>query len=340
MLEPTTFFIILTNKCNLNCQHCYAPKNNIEMSDEVLKLATQYVIDNIREGSEQDYVVNFTGGELGLYNQYHIISSITEIIHSNTSGKNIRFIHQSNFVYDLTPAHIQALLMMDEIATSFDAGNIRFRNRHDEMLWRKNLKTVTTMLNKPVRLSIVATTEMIKIPPKFLLGWVMELGVHILEVNSMLPPLSGKNVDHINPSTGALRAWLFELWKEYEEIRKVYDLTIPDFECIRDSFYGKNYWLYARECCNRNRTIMADGKVATCMLTQNKPIYDLVENKPLADLNNWCTCENTLPAMCESCEYLKYCKGGCQFYRFDSEGCATPKDIYAYLIAKEELLNG
>ena len=340
MIKPSTFFINVTNRCNLTCKHCYALKDDIEMTPEVLHIANDYVVEQINTTNEEDYVVNYTGGEVGVYDQNAIIDSVN-YIKDCCKHKNIKFIYQSNFVYKITPLHFETMKLMDEIASSYDIGTCRFKSSREKKLWLDNIHYLRKLFsNKDFRLSIVVNTEMTKVPPQVLLDLIMSLDVHVLEVNSMQSDImSGTTTAylHMLPPTNELREWLYQLFREYETVRKHYDLIIPDFECLRNSFEGKNFWVYSRECCLRNRTISADGKLSTCLMTQIAPIYDLVAKKELNSLDAWHQSELTLPNICRECKYLRYCKGGCQFYQFDEYGCATPTKIYDYLELKREM---
>jgi len=61
---PRQVSIALTNLCNLNCNHCYAPKNDSELDFELLK---EWLLDLDENGC---FGVGFGGGEPTLYRYF------------------------------------------------------------------------------------------------------------------------------------------------------------------------------------------------------------------------------------------------------------------------------
>lgn len=338
MANPSTFFIILTNQCNLNCMHCYANKDGKVMTPEVLQLANDYVVNNINDTNEEEYVVGYTGGEIGLYNQDEILKSV-QYIKDKCKGKNIRFSYQTNLIYNLTTKHIKVLNQMNEIGTSYDLF-IRYKDMNEYNLWVHNLKALQEAYNDvTLRVSTVVTKYVTELPPESLIRFYKDNNIHTVELLNVMKSLNDRDTSYLMPSNEQLRDWFYETFKLYEKVRRTYDLTIVDFEYVRQSFNSFFVNNYSRECCQKNRCITPDGKVGTCMLTQNNPIYDLVEMKELEPLETLCNNEAVKPNICKDCEYFKYCRGGCQFYNFDETGCTTPYKIYNYLQLEQELYN-
>lgn len=334
MNNPTTFFIELTNKCNLCCKHCYAYKNDLTMSKQTLNLVNDYIAKQIKATNEHEYVINYVGGEIGLLDQKEILKSIL-FFKETCKNKQLRFIYQSNLVYTFTDEHLSILNLVDEVGTSYDF-EIRFKNIKEKMLWLKNIRYIQK-ISKALRLTITTTRQMLSIQPEILLDYIIALNIHTLEINCMLPSLENKTLDNTLPKTNIVRDWLYKLFIIYEKVKKEYDLEIPNFECLRDSFKGIYHWEHSRTCRQDNLTIGPNGNVSTCLLTQNEPIYNLITKQKLNSKENICNKENTLNDQCKKCKYLNKCKGGCHLYCFDEYGCSVPYKIYDYLEVTNEL---
>ena len=333
-IEPNSFFIVLSNKCNLGCKHCYDLKLNQDMSPDILDLATKHVIKKINSTDNNEYLINYVGGEIGLYNQELILDSIHRI-KENCSNKKLRFAYQSNFVYILSEQHLSVLKEIDEVGTSYDF-KIRFSDFKQYLQWIDNLKTIQS-LNKPIRVTTVLTKQVTEeLSPQSLLELMVALNIHYLEVNVCYSKIGEKGVNSIvRPLNEKVREYYFELFKLYSKLRKVYDIFIPNIDCLIDSYYGKNYWEHGRHCSLDNETITPSGNVAGCILTRHKPMFNLKTGKVFAAKEDIYNDELQLEEICKTCKYLKYCKGGCQMGVFDETGCPVPYKILEYVSLTE-----
>lgn len=336
-MATNTFFINLTNKCNLNCKHCYDLKLNREMSKNVLDKSIEYICQKIKDSNENDYTINFVGGEIGLYNQQWISDAIDYI--KNFCQKLLRIIYQTNLCYTLTDTHLEVLKKVDEIGTSYDY-QIRFNNYSQKFQWMDNIKLLQS-LNKHIRVSFTITKNLIEnVSPEILYDMILGMNIYDIEFTRLLPTVSGKDISQLNPLNKDVRKWLYEAFILYEKIRKYKPLNVINFECLRDSFYGNYNWEHGRHCCLDNEVITPNGNVGTCLLEQSKPFYNIITDEYICNKQCIYNAEQELEDECNKCKYLNMCKGDCHLYHCDETGCSTPYEIYDYLKIKQELENG
>lgn len=330
-VEPTTFFIVLTNKCNLHCKHCYDFKTGLDMTSEMLDLTINYIINKINTSTiNTEFSINFVGGEIGFYNQSKILEVI-DTIKEQCKKKKVSFGYQSNFVYKLTDEHLNILKEIDEVGTSYDY-KIRFSKPEDYIQWIDNLKILQS-LNKPIRLTTVLTKQTVQeLNPDILLDFVVALNIHCLEINVCYPKIGEQAIsNNIQVTNETIRDWYYSLFRSYIKLKKVYGLSILNLDCVIDSFNNEYYWEHGRQCSLDNETISPNGNVSTCLLTQYKPLFNLKTNQMFNKKEDVYKQELNLNKECTVCKYLKYCKGGCQCALFDKTGCPVPYKIYDYL---------
>ena len=335
MKNPTTFFFQLTNRCNMKCKHCFAIHNKQEMSNIVMERGIEYVCNKINETNENEYFVNFLGGEAGLYNQSLIKNCINKI-KEKTNNKIVKFIYQSNLTYKLSDEHLEIFKMVDFINTSYDY-QIRFQNNEQE-IWENNIK-VLQELGCDVGLTMVLTKPFIgHFTPQLLLEMISRLNINTIEFNRLFNTLEGDTLETIRANNSDVNEWLYQLFL-YVRKNKV-TTNIKTFKCIEDSFQHNHYNDHCRTCCAENITIQPNGNVITCMLDTKLPIYNLITKKEMNSIKHVCYQESLLPKSCNNCKYLKWCKGNCHHYIHDESGCPTPTKIYDYLIMVEEMIMG
>lgn len=336
MQKASNFFIVLTNTCNLKCKHCYDFKSNLNMTDSLLNKVEDYIIDSINNNQdENEFCINYVGGEITLYNQTRLITSIKKI-KENCKNKVIRFLSQSNLSTDLSDTSIEFFKLLDEIGTSYDP-LIRFTTYNQKIKWIENIRKIQS-LNVPIRLTITLTKQCIEtLNPEILLDFMLALNIKILEFNRYFPTLSDTIFTNVLPKNDKVRDWTYSLFIQYLKIKKVCDFSCVNLDCLIDSFEGNYNWEHGRTCTLDNETFSPNGDVSTCMLMQKKPIYNLLRNEKLNDKEDILKEEQNIPDLCKQCKYLKYCKGDCQRCIFDETGCTTAYKIYDYLEEMQKL---
>lgn len=332
MKNPTTFFFQLTNKCNMKCKHCFTIHNKQDMSIMIMNKGIEYVCNKINETNENEYFVNFLGGEAGLYDQTLIKECIIKI-REQTHNKTIKFIYQSNLTYVLSENHLDVFKMVDFINTSYDY-QVRFNNGEQD-IWERNIKLLQE-LGCEIGLTMVLTKPFINhFTPHKLLEMIKSLNIKTIEFNRLFDTLDGNTLDSIRPKNSDVNEWLYQLFL-YVRKNKI-DINIKTLKCIEDSFNHNHYNDHCRTCCAENITIQPNGNVITCMLDNKFPIYNLITQKEMNSVKDVCYKESLLPTKCKDCQYLKWCKGNCHHYTHDESGCPTSTKIYDYLIMLQEM---
>lgn len=336
-MSANTFLIKMTSKCNLNCLHCYDLKTNEDMSEDVLDKVIEYIKKCILNTNEEQYIINVVGGEISLYNQ-KMIKKLVSSFDLIRKTKSIKFIYQSNLIYEMSEETIETIKLFDEFGTSFDY-SIRFRKEDDKKIWLNNLKLIQNVMEN-IRVTVTLTKLFIEhYTPTELIDFMLNLGIHNIEMNIMYPTVDGRNVKYLMPKNEDLREWLYKCFLYYHQKQKETKLTMMNLDCLENSFNGIFGWEHGRTCCEDTRTFLPNGKIATCILMQNKVFYDLNTNMELMPIEDLYAQEKQLNPMCYKCKYLNLCKGGCQVNPFDDTGCAIPYKVYDYLELKREMEN-
>ena len=183
-LKRMNYNIVLTYKCNLNCQHCYNTKTNESMPIDLLHKANEFICRHINSHTIEVFEVQYIGGEIGIYDQELIKSSI-EYIKENTKGKTVTFLYQTNLAYDLTNSHKEVLNVVDTIGTSYDY-TVRLNDIEKRVLWFMNLKYLNS-IGKNIELVITKTRPLIKnITPTMLLDFLIGMDIHRVVLNSCM----------------------------------------------------------------------------------------------------------------------------------------------------------
>lgn len=327
--------IVLTNKCNLKCQHCFNVKDSLEMSKETLDLANNHICKYIKKNSGKEFHIQYMGGEVGLYNQ-NLISDSIDYIKENIVDENIKFTIQSNLVYKLTDAHKNLINKLDSVNTSYDY-DIRFDNGNKKVIFFNNLKYIQS-LNKQIQVTFTLTNIFIKhMTPTLFWDFIIASDIHEISFNCFIPTNEISKI--LLPKCEDVREWYYKTFLLYEEIRNYYNVRIEEFENTRDSFHGKQEFIHARSCTLDIIGILPNGNIITCPLRTDMPIYNLITKENKYSLEEVNKTEQSLNENCKQCKYFKYCNGFCHLYPFDETGCTMPYKIYDYLETLKSIEN-
>lgn len=330
MRDIYTYQIDVTNRCSLNCKHCYALKHFKDMPKFILDKCVDYIIKSIDNCECIDPIVNFSGGEVGLYNEEWLLESIKKI--KTLTNKTPKICYQTSLVYDLTDKHKDIIQNVDLVGTSFDY-KIRFTSINQEIKFFNNLNIVKS-LNDNIEMIITLNKDMIKdVSPKMLFSFMISTGLHKFELERLCKPMiDNQTYDTIRYKNKDVRNYLYDCFKLYIEYKKYYDITIGTFDCLVDSFNGNYYYEHGRDCCKHSITFSPNGNISTCFMEQNLPYGNIINDKIDEMLyNNVIKIEETLDDECLNCKYLQWCKGDCHRFEKDDSGCSTPYIIYEHL---------
>lgn len=332
-LKRMNYNIVLTYKCNLNCQHCYNTKTNESMSIDLLHKANEFICKHINSHTIKVFEVQYIGGEIGIYDQ-ELIKSSVEYIKENTKGKTVTFLYQTNLAYDLTNSHKEVLNVVDTIGTSYDY-TVRLNNVEKRVLWFTNLKYLNS-IGKDIELVITKTRPLIKnITPTMLLDFLIGMDIHRVVLNSCMIT-NGIN-KLLAPKGEEVREWTYQLFLLYEKLKEFYNLRINEIENTIDSYYGNKEFIHSRLCSLDNLTIQPNGDITTCIINSDKVVDNLLNGNCDYTLEDVFNMEQVLHENCINCKYLRYCNGGCHNHPIDETGCVIPYKIYEYLKAKETM---
>lgn len=330
MRDIYTYQIDVSNRCSLNCDHCYALKHFKDMPKEVFDKAIDYIIKNINECECIDPIINFSGGEVGLYDIQRIIDGIIKI--KNNVNKSPNICYQSSLVYDLTDKHKELIKMVDLVGTSYDY-KMRFKSINQEVKFFDNLKEVKS-LNDNIEMIITLNKDMIdEVSPNMLFSFMLSTELHKFELERLCKPMTDNlKYYEIKYKNKDVRDYLYKCFKLYIKYKEIYDISIGTFDCLIDSYNGNYYYEHGRDCCKHSITISPNGNVSTCFMEQNLPYGNIINDKYDEMLyNNVIKIEETLDNECLNCKYLQWCKGDCHRFEKDESGCSTPYMIYDYL---------
>lgn len=330
--------IVLTNKCNLKCKHCFAIRNTTSMSMDILEKTITYLINEANNNPSNRYLIEFFGGEIGLYDP-NILSIMIDYMRDNVINNNVEIYAQSNLVYNLTDEWLNLFKKMDYLDTSYDY-SIRFSNEQQRELWFNNVRKITS---NGIELScvITITKDVVEnLTPRALFDIMLGLGIKKIELERLFPPLKPM-VEYDNGNIVATNRdvdkWMFDAYLLYEKLKDV-GVYVETFNCMEESICGNNYYEHSRCCQENNLTFLPNGDVSQCFVTSVKPFFNILNpnNKNMDIYNENVLFEKKLNDGCRDCPYLKYCRGDCCMMKWDSTGCPTPKLIYEYLLTKGE----
>jgi len=330
------FNINLTERCNLNCTHCFALKRNLDMSDEVINLTLRYLIDFINTHENEEHSIIFLGGEIGLLNPNIIINFIEKL--NRAIKVKINYEISTNLVYKITKEHLSLFKLFKEITVSYDP-NIRFKTNYQKKLWKENI-ILLKKNNILINCVISVTKDIIQIAPKVFFENMLKLNCDSYDLMTIAPSITNINIWNIIKSTNRDEDnWLYEvylLYKQYQTSNN--NFIIYFFKGIEDLILkNKNYEDFCRNCQTSRLTFGPDGLISQCPFTQDKPFYNLKTNTYINDnYKYWITIEKTLNEKCKICNLFKYCKGDCCLHLWDKTGCACPTKIFNYIINNKD----
>ena len=338
LYKPSTFQINLNHTCNLHCKHCYGLHDCSQMDEETLSKVLQHIV-NIGKLNES-ITVSFSGGELGLADPKMVINAI-EYLKSNLPETRLNFECQTNLMYDISKEQHEMFRLMNTIGTSYDFGNVRFKDTDQRIKWIDNAKFIAQVygVNK-LQIIICITTKLTKyIEPEELIDMLYMMPFKNYELERLCIPMNYKcDINNIKPYWEEVDNYLTRAFIRYLDYRP--RINIQMFECMIDSFNGKYWYEHSRTCQQEFLTFSPNGLISGCAFMEHQPFAkvddsttDIIRAK--GRIANIELEQDT--SSCKRCKYFKYCKGDCCRMEWDMEDdwgffrCPTPKGIYDYL---------
>ena len=333
----STYIINLTEKCNLNCKHCYALHLGRTMSKEVLDMAIDHIIKQTTIQKEKGENISLMGREVGLIDPQIINYALDRF--QNEIKISYRTELYTNLIYDLTDEQIAAYKRIDCFGTSWDYG-IRFQTIKQRLQWFNNVKKLLSLGFKDMACIVSVAKDLItNVSPQMMIDFILSTGIKNWELQKLCRPTEART-DYDNRNIRATNRevdeWMFQTYLIYKEVQKNgYPLAIEAFDCIENSINGDFHYDHSRRCQQTHFTYLPNGDVAQCPYNQHLPFYNLVTKELKYEVyESNVKLEQTINPKCLDCPFYQYCKGDCCMNEWDETGCATPKKIYDYLLNK------
>lgn len=158
-------------------------------------------------------------------------------------------------------------------------------------MWKNNLQLLK---NNDIKfeLMITLTSDLIAISPKDFIKMIEEWGVKSVKLEFMIGD------EELNPSD--VDEWLVKLYEEWKKNIAMEGYSNVLFKRIEDVILRNTRW---EGNCEKTVTIMPNGNIK-----ERCPYYEYSITKP----------------ECLTCEYYKWCEGGCPL----QEKCVFPKKLF------------
>lgn len=304
----------ITNKCNLNCPHCYSREKqeyNLRYAD------VKKIVDNLDVDS-----INFGTGESILCDDFN---EIIELLHS----RNIKMSLTTNG-YTVSKIGNRHLKYFNDIDFSLDFPEDKmhdaFRNGEMSELVRKG---ISRCQENGVQCSIAMA--MMNCNYKYMDKQVenaQKMGVS-LRVN-VYKPVNNDN---------------FKLTYEqfWEGIRLLFlnSSIVSCSEPIVNALIGNKVLDGGSPCGKKSLRIKPDGTIVPCVYMKessysiNEYIDEISKNGYSKKLEKYSSDSSVIPDFCQNeCQYVDTCKGGCYARRYYNGDINEP-DEYCFVKRKE-----
>lgn len=290
-------YLVITNECDLRCQHCYIE----DYQSQTINLNT---IEATLNKYDVEYI-NLFGGEPLLEKN---LSLVVDII--KTFKYKYKFTCTTNLLnIDINNKNIKYILEnLVNLCTSWTPK--RF-NKFQYNKWITNINNIKAYNNINIDLIITLTKDLIELPPIEVYNIVKTLNIN----NIKFEPYIG---DLCKPDNIDIDLWLLDYIKllQTNEIIKYtlfYDIIIN----IKNNC---NIGIFNRHCRNHILTLYPNGNVCTCP-NISTTISEQKLNYKYLNFNNECL----------NCKYFKICAGTCQLLKYDNTGCPGYPRLFNYL---------
>ncbi len=267
--------LLLTERCNLRCRHCYrgeAGEVDLPLEAALATLAEFQHLQGLR--------VLLSGGEPLLYRHW-------QELHERLSEFELRFVLLTNGLL-LTDALI-ARLQVHEVQVSLDGlapGHDLIRGRGT---WQKTVDRLEALLAADIPVSVATMVHqgnLAELP--HLHAWLQQAGIR--EWHLDIPCVSGRLAEH------------GDLWVDPLEGAPYLEL----------GFGGSDHGAAAGYACGRHlAAVLPNGTVAKCGLYADQPLGRLQEGLETC----WLRLQHRRLAelACAACPVVQECRGGCRF---------------------------
>lgn len=293
----TTIGIGLTNKCNLNCAHCYSRK----MADQKFGLdEARKVLDvfpNLKSA-------NFGTGESILNNQFEEI---------------VNFFHSKNVKMAVTSNGLSVNTMKDETLKKFDDVDVSIdfpeAVLHDKWRSRSGLFTdAIKAINRCKKFNINVSIVSVLMSNNFdyFAGFKKILDKY--DVNLRINLYKPVNKDQFTPSYDQFWTAIKDLSENFE----VVSCSEPILALVWKKVSGGSK-------CGDSLRIHPDGEVSSCVYA-----------KKSTDNEKFNHDKKVLPVFCKGCEFSDRCVGGCYGRRITENRNNLPDSFCPFFNGKKK----
>lgn len=348
-----TYYVKLTNRCNLRCRHCYnamaAECGGLDMSAEMQSECAKYIYDSMPAKGPVSVV--FHGGEPMCATD--ACAAMNRFMDSHDwKNPDLQFNITTNLVYPLNDHHIDLFRRFRggadghcSIATSWDEG-IRFADDSERWMWEENVVALRHCGVDVFPIVCVTRDLVRKYDSKSSLECLFRFfrGIGVTSLNFERITETGRAAierGHIKPCNRDTDHWLA---RAYEAAKSV-GMHIPLFDILEDAVNGDGPRMdgcRCRMCTKCVRTINPNGTVAGC---PNRP--DILAGRivdgtfvPELSFNDEVRREEIHPEQCYECELHKWCNAECYQLGWDVTGCPGLVCLISNLLAAKEKTDG
>ncbi len=289
----------LTNKCDLNCWHCYS--RNLTIKDLSIKQLKEILtqLPNVKS-------INYWTWESYLNPDFESI-----VKYVDSMGIKQALTTNSNTLKNIQD---DLLVVFEDVDISIDFPNAKL---HD---WRRNQKGIfNNALNwlercKWLGINTSIVSVLMKNNHKYLKDFKNILDIY--DVNLRINLYKAVNTNSFTPTYK-------EFWntiKDFSENFDVLSCSEPILSIVCDDVKGGSM-------CGNSIRIHPDGEISSCVYV-----------KDWSDIRDFNMNKNTLPELCKSCWYKENCKWWCYWRRITNWKSNMP-DMYCPFQNNEEVPN-
>lgn len=308
-------YIKPTEKCNLDCLHCFISNerkksNNFLSIDDIKKIGKKII-----KGTKNLEII-WHGGEPTLMGKSYI-SSAVRLLNSIAEKNGVHLKHslQTNLtLVDESWHEILKDYFESRVGTSYDP-DMRFLQDTE---WEKNIEKLKQS-NIHVSVTLTMTKPLAKKGAKYLLNLLMEIGCPTYHLERFTPRGEGaQRVDEYYLNSADFYNYLHDLALEYKNYSKSFFLS-PFSAMKREMSFNTGIGCWQGQCLTDVLTVNPDGFVSSCpdLAVDENFYFGNILTDPLEDIlmshkrvkliafqrSNIC-----------DCKYGSVCNGGCPLH--------------------------
>jgi len=316
--KSTMIFVKTTEDCNLKCEHCYLGME--KPKDEFDPSKTARWLKEYQEETDSEIQLCIHGGEplmVEVDNINYLINRLKE------QDVEVKLSIATNLVYNLTPKKIELLKRIGNVATSWDAQDIRrFAYSSEHYTWYQNMQTMTNYVDMTIITSM--SQGLINISPERYANKLIDWNTKFVILERLMG--TANMPQSIVPKNWDVDSWCLELFdltieKEYYNI---FSNVIFD-SMIAAELYGGRPSTYSRDCNSQVLTLNANGTISGCP-SNSFEVYGRMDNS-IKDLFKskmrvkFALHESRFNEVCFKCDQFDFCGGGCILTDWQGNHC-------------------